>query len=449
MKHSKPPSPKGNLFVGHAFSFRKNPLHFMVDSVKLLGDFISFRLLGKKVYLVSDAEIARYIMQSNNKNYTKSPGYRHLRLLVGNGLFTSEGSFWLKQRRIYQPAFSNKSVELYVRNVTDSVQQTMLRWEKLANNNEAINASEDMTEITLEIIGRSLFSTNLGKESKYFFEPLSIALEYINNRALRAPFILPTWFPNPAKRNFDQAVKTLDQVVYAVIKEREEQQEWPEDLLTSFLTIKEEETGEGLTPLQVRDECMTLFLAGHESTANVLNWVFYLLTKHPEIQEKVQEEIDNALGSRDPLYEDLNQLTYLVQVINETMRLYPPVWHYGRMNIQEDKIAGYTFEPQSHFRICCYTIHRNPKYWKNPDEFDPERFSPENVKKQAPGSFIPFGYGPRLCVGRNFALMEITFMVAMFYQKYHINVCNVKDINMLPLLVLRPDRDVKLALKRR
>jgi cytochrome P450 len=445
----KPPSPKGNFILGHAMSFRRNPLEFMIESVKALGDFISFRLLTKRVYLVSDAEIGRYILQSNNKNYTKSPGYRPLRLLVGNGLFTSEGTYWLRQRRIYQPAFSNKSVANYTKNVTDSAQKTIAKWQELTARNEPINASQDMTEITLEIIGRSLFSTNLGEEAKHFFEPLTTGLKYINDRAMRAPFVYPTWFPNEAKKEFDNAVNNLDQVVSSVIQERQQKQNWPEDLLTSFLTTKDEESGENLTPSQVRDECMTLFLAGHESTANVLNWLFFLLTKHPEVRQKVLNEIDQTIEGRIPGYNDLHKLTYLVQVINETMRLYPPIWHFGRMNINEDEVGGYTFKPKSHFRISCYTIHRNPKYWKDPDRFDPERFSPVNIKNHVPGSFIPFGYGPRLCVGRNFAMMEITLIIAMLYQKYIIKVKDANQIKILALLMLRPDRDMVLELEER
>lgn len=446
-KINYPPSPKGNFIFGNAKQFKQNSLKFMVDSVNSLGDLITFRIINKRVYMISDAEVARYIMQTNNKNYTKSPGYKPLRLLVGNGLFTSEGSFWLRQRRMYQPAFSNKSVENYANNVIESSKIILDGWNENIIQKKEINASRDMTRLTLDIIGRSLFSTNLGKEAKYFFDPLTVSLEYVNDRALRSPFVLPSWVPNSTNTRFKKAVKEIDKIVYGVIDERKKKDNWPDDLLTSLLTVKDEETGEQLTPLQVRDECITLFLAGHESTANVLNWFFYLLSVHPEIQDKIHEEIDTNLKGRNPVYNDLHQLPYLVQCINETMRLYPPIWHLGRMNINEDEIGGYKLNPQSHIRISPYTIQRNPKYWNEPDKFDPDRFSVENSKNIIPGSFIPFGNGPRLCVGRNFAMMEMTLILASLYQKFKIKVKNTNEINVLPLLILRPDRDIILELK--
>ncbi len=444
-----PPSPQGNFILGNTQQFKKNPLEFMVSSVKSLGDIISFRILTKRVYMISDAETARYIMQTNSKNYTKSPGYKPLRLLVGNGLFTSEGTFWLRQRRMYQPAFSNKSVENYSKNVIESSKEVISGWENSLEKNTSINATKDMAQLTLNIIGRSLFSTDLGKEAKHFFDPLTISLEYVNDRALRAPFVMPNWFPDSTNRKFRKAVSEIDKIVYDVIEERKKKDNWPDDLLTSLLTVKDDETEERLTPLQVRDECITLFLAGHESTANVLNWFFYLLTIHPEVQDMVHVELNKNLQGKIPVFNDLHQLPFLVQCINETMRLYPPIWHLGRMNINEDMIGDYKIKPKSHIRISPYTIQRNPKYWDEPDRFDPNRFSLENSKKHIPGSFIPFGNGPRLCIGRNFAMMEMTLILANFYQKYRIKVKNANEIKVLPLLVLRPDRDIILDLEKK
>lgn len=444
-----PPSPKGDPILGHFRAFRKNSMAFMRSSVQSHGDFILFRLLNKKVYMISDADLAKYVMQTNNKNYHKSPGYKPLRLLVGNGTFTSEGEFWLQQRRLYQPAFAKKRIELYSTAVIESSAKLAADWAERSANNQDIDGSSEMMELTMDIIGQTLFSTNLGERADEVYAPLSIALDYINKRALQAPFVWPANWPVPPNNRFKKAVKKLDEIVYGMIDQRKQTGEMPDDLLTTFLTHKDEVTGQTMNPLQVRDECMTLFLAGHESTANVLSWFFIELARHPEVQQKLQAEIDAAIGKEKPTFPDLMKLPYMVQVLNETMRLYPPIWHLGRMNLEADELDGYAIPPKSHIRISPLTIQRNPKYWEDADRFDPDRFAPANKDNIYPGSFIPFGNGPRLCVGRNFAMMEMGLIVATLYQQFEIGVKNPDQIQMDPLLTLRPDRRVLLQLKPR
>ncbi|WP_417611720.1 cytochrome P450 [Owenweeksia hongkongensis] len=444
-----PPSPKGIPVFGHALSFRKKPLEFMWNAAKTYGGVVLFTIFNKKVYLVSDAKIAQYVLQKNNTNYIKSPGYKPLRLLVGNGTFTSEGAFWLKQRRLYQPAFAKKQMENYAVAVSQSTLRMMDTWDDQLKKAGRINASAAMTELTLEIIGRTLFSTNLGAEAKNIFEPLSVALEYVNKRALQSPFVWPANWPVASNLRFKEAVQKLDDIVYSVIDARESTESWPEDLLTVFLSSKDEETGEKLSALQVRDECMTLFLAGHESSANVLTWLFVELAKNPEIEAKLFKEINEEIGTSSILYEDLRKLPYLNQILNETMRMYPPIWHLGRMNLEDDVLGEYSIKSGTHIRISPFTIQRSTDYWENPNVFDPERFNSENSQKIISGSFIPFGNGPRLCVGRNFAMMEMALIVANIYQKYHVEIQDVSSIGMGPLLTLRPDMDVFLKLSRR
>lgn len=449
MSNQLPPSPKGIPIFRHALFFRKEPLKFMWNAAKKYGGVVLFKIFRKKVYLVSDAKIAQYVMQKNHSNYVKSPGYEPLRLLVGNGTFTSEGTFWLKQRRLYQPAFAKKQMENYSHAVTDATHHMMDKWEEQREKGQAINASRAMTELTLEVIGRTLFSTNLGVEAKHFFEPLGIALEYVNDRALQSPFVWPSNWPTATNRKFKKAVKNLDRIVYSVMEARKSTDSWPEDLLTVFLRTEDEETGEKLSAEQVRDECMTLFLAGHESSANVLSWLFIELARNPDVETKLFREIKAGIGDAAIQYEDLRKLPYLVQVLNEVMRMYPPIWHLGRMNLEDDVLGNYPIKSGTHIRISPFTIQRSTQYWTKPNVFDPERFSSENSKNIVPGSFIPFGNGPRLCVGSNFAMMEMALIVATIYQKYEVEVSDAELIEMGPLLTLRPDRDVFLKLRKR
>lgn len=449
MSLKRPPSPKAKPFFGHALFFKKDPLEFMWNAAKKYGGVVLFKIFKKKVYLITDAEIAQYVLQKNHSNYIKSPGYKPLRLLVGNGTFTSEGAFWLKQRRLYQPAFAKRKMEIYALAVRESTGNILDTWDRSAEAGIAVNASRAMTELTLEIIGRTLFSSNLGAEAKNIFAPLEVALDYVNKRALQSPFVWPTNWPVRSNLRFKKAVQELDSIVYSVIEERGKTKTWPEDLLSEFLNAEDEETGKKMPLLQVRDECMTLFLAGHESSANVLSWLFIELAKNPKMEARLSREIHESIGDSQPQYSDLGKLPYLNQILNETMRMYPPIWHLGRMNLKEDILGEYPIEAGTHIRISPFTIQRNTDYWSNPNSFDPERFNTENTAKIIPGSYIPFGNGPRLCVGRNFAMMEMTLIVASVYQRFEVEILELDEIQMRPLLTLRPDRDVLFKLNKR
>jgi cytochrome P450 len=440
-----PPQPNGHPIIGHLMGFKNDPINFMMNSAAQHGDMVLFKLLNKKIYFLNNPEYVRHVMQNNHKNYVKSPGYKPLRLLGGMGIFTSDGEKWLRQRKLYQPAFSHKSIETYSKSVIQNTNDLLDDWNNQAEKGDTINISRDMMKVTMAIISETLFSTKIDYESD-LWDSVSYALGWINDRALKNPFVLPANWPTPKNRKFHAAVDHLNSLVYKIIEEKQNNNANPGDLLSRFMNPGGDL--EGLNAEELRDEVMTVFIAGHETSANVLMWVFYELCRHPEIEALIFEEV-NSLGNRDLKYTDLYHLEYTAQVLNEVMRLYPPVWHMGRQNLAPDKIGAYEIPAGSHVRMSPLVLHRHPAYWENPNDFNPNRFSKENMDTQKPFSFIPFGAGPRLCAGRNFAMMEMVLILAKAVQRFKIESDENYFVEMGPLMTLRPKDDIAIKLARR
>lgn len=440
-----PPQPKGQFLIGHLNGFKTDPIQFMMDAAADHGDIVLFKLLHKKIYFLNHPDYVKHVLLTNHKNYHKSPGYKPLRLLGGMGIFTSDGEQWMKQRKLYQPAFSFDSIKSYSACVLENAEQLAKFWQKSAENGASVNVSKDMMKITMGIISETLFSNRIEFES-HLWEAITYALEWINDRALKNPFVLPANWPTAKNRKFHASVAALNEVIYAVIAEKKRNNTNPTDLLSRFMNPGGEL--QGLNPTELRDEIMTIFIAGHETSANVLMWVFYELSRNEAIQERLAEEV-KKLGNRSLNFEDLHQLEYTGQVLNETMRLYPPVWHLGRMNLAPDSIGGYELPAGSHVRMSPLVLHRHPDFWEDPNTFNPDRFSKEAIKSQDPYQFIPFGAGPRLCAGRNFAMMEMVLILATLSQKFKFSLLEDKKIEMGPLMTLRPKEDVILKLSLR
>lgn len=450
----QPPSPKGQPIIGHLKGFKNDPINFMLDSARAHGDMVLFRLLNKKIYFLNHPDAIRHVLHNNHKNYHKSPGYRPLRLLGGMGIFTSDGELWLKQRKLYQPAFSHSSIKGYTDSVLTNTNELIANWSVASKADEAVNISREMMKVTMSIISETLFSSRIDYES-HLWDAISYALKWINERALKSPFVFPANWPTAKNRKFHAAVDSLNELVYGIIEAKKKDNKNPNDLLSRFMDPGGDL--EGLNPEELRDEVMTIFIAGHETSANVLMWVFYELSRHPEVEARIFEEV-TALGERELVYDDLHHLIYTAQVLNETMRLYPPVWHLGRMNLTEDEIGGYPIPKGSHVRMSPLVIHRHPDYWEKPDEFNPDRFykkmedgtySKTELEPPTPFTFIPFGAGPRLCAGRNFAMMEMVLILAKLVRQFKIRPGQGKAIEMGPLMTLRPKKDVYLKFDQR
>lgn len=444
-----PPGPKGNLILGNALGFVKDPINFMMKNTDAWGDIIYFRFFHYKTYFINHPDYIQQVMQENNRKYVKSPGYNPLKLLIGNGIFTSEGNFWLKQRRMYQPAFNKDNIKIYSNAVIESSNALIQRWEMFNQKDIPINISQEMMKITLEIIGKTLFSTDVSSVTNTVWHSLTLALKFINNRTKYNPFNLPISFPTPNNLRFAKALRLLDNVIFEIIEKRRKSSFQYDDLLSRLMNSRDEESVTQMDDKQLRDEVMTVFLAGHETSANVLTWTLYFLSKYPETEYKVYEEIKNNLGERIVVYDDLPKFVYTTQVLKEIMRLYPPVWLLGRQSIEEDFIDGFKIPKGMHLRISPYVLHRHPKFWNNPEKFDPDRFVNDKEKKLHKFAYIPFGAGPRLCIGQNFAMIEMLIITLLIVQKYKLALVPDQSTEIGQLITLRPKYDILITLKNR
>ena len=448
-RNQLPPGPKAIPLLGNILDFPKDPTGFMMRSTLEFGDTVFFWALHLKYIMVNHPEGIKYILQENNKNYTKGIGYEPLKLFLGNGLLTTDDPSWLKHRRLIQPHFNRESIAQYADVVINSALKMVDKWGDGEEKKNSVNISEEMVFLTSQIVGKTLLSSDVSQEDVRFWRSMDYILEYINDRTRTNPFNLPSWFPTPANFRYSKAIRIIDSFVYQIIKKRRENPSERNDMLDALVSARDEETGEGINDKQLRDEVLTFFVAGHETSANGLIWALYLLSQHPEVEKKLHNELKTVLDGKTPNFIDLHGLIYTGQIIQESLRLYPPVWIMGRQSIEEDSVRGHYIPPKTDMMISPYVLHRHPDYWAQPDVFDPERFSTENVKKQIPYSYIPFGGGPRLCVGQNFALMEMVLVLAIISQRYFLTLIGNQNVEIGPYITLRPKEDLKMKLVER
>lgn len=447
LEKTLPPSPeKQHLIFKNAYYMANWPIEFLFENYDTMGPIYWVKSPIRKIAVLNDPECVRHILQENNRNYVKSFGYDPLKLLLGNGLLTSEGDFWRKQRRLAQPGFHKEKLAAIVDTMITCTGQLLTRWEKLEG--VEMNISSEMNHVALDIVSKSLFISNVEDEIDKISTWVTVAIEQGAER-IRNPFKIPTWIPTPNNLKQNKAVSVLNEVINGIIEKRRNEGKQYDDLLSMLMDARDEDTGEGMSNAQLRDEVMTIFIAGHETTANALTWAFYVLAQHPEIEQKLKAEIDEVLQGRPVSFENLRSLTYTRQVIDETLRLYPPAWIIGRKNIEDDEIGGYFIPAGTNCLVPTLCIHRSPKYWKDPLKFDPDRFSTERVKEQKKFTYFPFGGGPRLCIGNNFALMEMQVVMASIMQRYTFELKDTTPIELDPLITLRPKQNVYLKLVRR
>lgn len=395
--------------------------------------------------ILTDPEYVKYVLVDNQRNYVKSFGYEVLALFLGQGLLTSDGDFWLRQRRLAQPAFHRRRLASLARYMIEETEDLVKEWEEREAHHDSFDMLVEMMELTMKIVARSLFSANVSSE----IDTISHNLERLNKFAMRriqAPLRMPMWVPNLRNLVFRQTTQELDEVLYRIIEDRRKNENPPDDLLSMLMEAMDEDTGEGMTNKQLRDECMTIFVAGHETTAVSMTWLWYLLSQHPEVMEKLKVELKEVLDGRTPQLEDLPNLRYTRMVIDETLRMYPPGWVIGRRAIEDDVIGGYHVPKETNVLLFTHYIHRRPDLWDRPNDFWPERWETEKVKSLHKMAYIPFGGGPRLCIGNNFALMEMTFIVAILAQRFNPKFVAEVHPDVTPLITLRPKTKVEMAL---
>jgi cytochrome P450 len=446
-KQEYPPGPKGLPVIGVAPQVLKDPLGFFESLFRQYGDTTYFRIGGKEFYIFGHPDHVQYVLQKNHRNYRKGPNYKKLKPVLGDGLVTSDGELWLRQRRLIQPAFHHKRLAELASVMIKAAESMLDRWQHFAKQGSPLDIADEFMRVTLDIVSRALFSTDTSGFADRISQNLPIILERTNERFFETVNL--SWLPTSRNRRYQKALLELDAVVYEVIEKRRHSPERNDDLLTMLLEATDEETGERMTDRQLRDEVMTLYLAGHETTANALSWCTYLLAQNPHIVQKLQTEVDQVLQSRTPANEDLPFLRYTRMVIDETLRIYPSVWSFARTPLAVDEVDGYRIEPGVNVVLVPYITHQHPDFWDHPEKFDPERFSSERSAVRHPFAYFPFGGGPRLCIGNNFALMEATLILAMITQRFHLDLVANQTVDPQPVVTLRPRYGIQMLAHQR
>jgi cytochrome P450 len=439
------PGPRGYPILGIIPRIGKDVLKFFSDMVQY-GDLVRLDFGPRTMYLVADPEGIKYVLQDNNRNYTK--GYDVTKPLIGNGLVTSEGDFWRKQRRLMQPMFHRSKVDEFAQVMVSTTDEIIVGWADHAAEQTPIDVSAEMTRLTQQVIARTMFSTEVGNQTQMYMQAFEYGLEYLNQRMFNPiPFL--DKLPTPTNLRFKKSVQTIDDSIYALIEKRRIEDTDPGDLLSMLLSARDADTGEGMSDQQIRDEVTTIFFAGHETTASTLSWAWYLLAQHPEIEARLHEELDRVLAGRQPTAADYTGLVFTRLIIDEVLRLYPPAWMFARQTIEADEIAGYHIPAGSMIMLSPYVTHRHPAYWENPDQFDPERFLAERSADRPKYAYFPFGGGPRLCIGRDFALVEAALVLAEIAQRYRMRLVEGAEVHAQPIATLRPRPGVPVILEAR
>lgn len=428
-----PPGP-GGWGLGRMLRFRKRPLESIRGLWREYGDLVHFQIGPQHIYLIAEPELIQQILVTHSRQFIKGRVLQKARRILGNGLLTSEGEFHLRQRRLAQPAFHRDRLIGYATEMVDCTLRHRERW----RDGETRDVAEDMMRLTLAIVGRTLFSADVEGEAA----AVGVALSKIVgafDRLMLPWYELLEKLPTKRARETRAARETLDRLIYGMIEERRRSGADTGDLL-SMLLLAQDTEGDGgqMTDEQVRDEALTLFLAGHETTANALAWTWYLLSENPTAAARMREEVDRELAGRRPGFEDLPKLKFTEAVMAESMRLYPPAWNLARMNVEEYRLGEYTVPPRSLMLMPPAILHRHPKYWPEPDVFRPERWMETKDERRPKFAYFPFGGGPRLCIGERFAWMEGVLVLAAISQEWRFELEAGHPVEELPQITLRP-----------
>ncbi len=442
---SEAPVLRGLPLLGNLPALRRNPIEVFERAAAVGPDVVRIPVGPSNVFLVRRPEHVRYVLLEQQKRFSKQTrGYHALRLVLGNGLVTSEGDFWLRQRRLSQPAFHRQRIGQFAQKMVTLTQEMLERWDAQPAG-AVVDVAQEMMELTLRIVGWTLLSTEVGGDKAVVSQNLTDMLHEVIQRTT-ALFAPPLALPTRQNLIIRRARRNLDGVVLRIIEARRRSGASGEDLLGLLMSARDEDTQEAMTDAQLRDEVMTLFLAGHETTANALTWTFHLLSDHPEVRARMETEVDEALCGRAPEPQDLSRLPYTLAVVQESMRLYPPVWLLMRRAERDDVIGGYRIPTGSFVAVPPFTLHRDERLFPNPLTFDPERFLGERAQSIPRYGYLPFSTGPRICIGNNFALMEAQLILALVAQRYRPWRVPEQKVELDPSITLRPRHGMRMRL---
>ena len=438
---SAAPGPKGKPIVGSLFEAWEDPVALFTRATGQHGDVVKFRFGPFDYILLNHPDAIRHVLVENAKNYEKSRNYKGLKQLLGQGLLTSEGDYWRRQRKLSQPAFHRDKLARFAGQMAMCTRDMLTRWEADYPEGAPIDLHREMMRLTFRIVGLTLLSTDMDGDASAIGRALDVGIKWANAYAETA-FPMPLWVPTPDNLRMRKAQETINGVIHRVIDERRASGKDEPDLLGMLMNVKDEATGESMSDVQLRDELVTLVLAGHETTANALAFTFYLLSRHPDVGARLREEVVRVLGDREPTLADLPKLTYTKMILEEAMRLFPPAWAFERQALEEDQVQGYRIPKDAIIGVCTYTMHRHPRYWENPEGFDPTRFSPEKSEARVRYTYLPFGGGQRMCIGNGFAMMEMQLVLAMIASRTRLDLVPGFRLETEAAITMRPKAGV-------
>ena len=449
--HIKPQGPKGYPFIGSITKLASaNRLNWLQSMSNSYGDVVRFKLLKRNVYFVNHPDLVKDMLTRSSSNYTKKTiGFKMVKGVLGESTFTAMGDEWRRKRLSVQPYFHRKKIANLATIMTDCIEEMLTEWETVCDEGKTLQTTDAMMQVTLKVVVKALFSTALSDEDIQTVADIFNPLLEATNRRVVLPFPFLYRVPSAKNKRYPEYIAQLDDIIYRIIKQRKTTQDKPMDLLQMLMDATDEETGLPLSDEDLRNEAMTMFIAGHETTANAMSWLWATLSQKPEIREKIEQEVDQVLGKRTPVAADFSNLPYCQKVFKETMRLYPPVPMLPRHIESDDILGNYTLKGGSDVLFSAYLLHRHPEFWDQPETFNPHRFDADAEKQQHPYAYIPFGGGPRMCLGNNFAMMEAVFILAMATQRFKLNLTPNANIKPLISLTTRPKYGVPVTLQRR
>lgn len=440
-----PPGPKGNFLFGDVVAVRKDVLTYFKNNVKEYPGISRVRL-GNYYYVhVSEPAYIEHVFLNADKRYIKGRDNRNLKFLLGNGLLTNDGDFWLKQRRLMQPIFHKQRLQGFVATMAECARKLADDWEQNIRV-QVTDMHSEMMKLTLEIVSRTLMSTTVSGDFKQVSEAVTTVMQGMFGRT-QSILRMPYWMPTPRHVKVHQHRKLLDDLISGIINQRRNSNGQFDDLLTMLMEVEDADTAERMTNAQLRDEVITIYLAGHETTANALTFALYLLAQHPEVKARIAEEAATLLNSEEINYDNVSHLQYTMRVIKETMRLYPPAWGILRQVGEDDVIDGWLLKKGDTVVLSPYAVHRLEKYWGEPERFDPNRFLPERMKDKPKYSYFPFGGGQRLCIGNNFALMEMQVVLAILCSRFDFTLSENFCLELEATVTLRPKKGLPLRVE--
>ncbi len=436
----RPPGPPPRFLIGNLPLFNSDPLAIYTRWAREFGDIFYYRAAWMDVYFLNHPSLIEQVLVSQSQNFAKDKVIQNSRWFLGEGLLTNEGSGWLRQRRLCQPAFHRERMASYGNTMTAFTEEMLASWQ----DGEIRDIHQEMMQLTMRIVAKVLFGVEVRADTERVAAALNVLMRHTSGGRMILPPIM-RHVPVPAMIRVKRAVRELNDIVNRIILERRASGQDTGDLLSMLMAARDED-GSGMTDRQLRDEILTFLLAGHETTAVSLSWTWYLLSQHPQVEHKLHEELQQVLRGRAPQLEDLPRLPYTDKVVKESMRLYPPAWSLARTVAKEVELGGYRLPAGANVVMSPWILHRDPRFFEQPEHFDPDRWTADAAQRLPRFAYFPFGGGPRLCIGASFAVMEANLLLAAIAQRFQLRLVPGHPVAALPSITLRPRHGMRMSL---